>query len=237
MRNCLSEAYPQLAKEWSERNLPITSDQVSYGSNKRYWWKGICGHEWQASPHNRTGSKGSGCPYCSGNKVLPGFNDFASMFPEIAEEWSEKNLPLRPDQVTAYANKKVWWKGRCGHEWQALISSRSNGHGCPYCNDHKLLIGFNDLQTRYPTLASEWSDRNLPLEPTMVTEAKAGLYWWKCLDCGEEYESWIQSRIKGSRCPYCSGRAVKSGVNDIATTDPLIAAEWCFELNKGVLPS
>ena len=45
-----------------------------------------------------------------GNRVLAGFNDLASRFPEIAAEWSEKNYPLRPDEVTAFSNKKAWWK-------------------------------------------------------------------------------------------------------------------------------
>ena len=63
------------------------------------------------------------------------------------------------------------------------------------------------------------------------------MFWWKCSECGGEYEAWIQSRIDGSKCPYCSGRIVKVGLNDLATTDPQIAHEWCYEGNKGVLPS
>lgn len=228
---------PELAEEWSERNLPVTPDIVSYGSNKLYWWRGKCGHEWQASPHRRTGKRTVGCPYCSGNKVLPGFNDLASNHPEIAVEWSERNIPLTPDMVTPYSNQKVWWKGKCGHEWFALISSRTDGHGCPYCNNHKLLVGFNDLQTLYPTLASEWSIRNLPLLPNMITSTKSGSFWWKCSDCGEEYEAWVQSRVDGCKCPYCSGRIIKPGLNDLATTDPQIAAEWCYEANKGIAPA
>lgn len=228
---------PELAEEWSERNLPVTPDIVSYGSNKLYWWRGKCGHEWQASPHRRTGKRTVGCPYCSGNKVLPGFNDLASNHPEIAAEWSERNIPLTPDMVTPYSNQKVWWKGKCGHEWFALISSRTDGHGCPYCNNHKLLVGFNDLQTLRPAIAREWSERNYPLRPDQIPETKAGAFWWKCSECGEEYEAWIQSRIDGSKCPYCAGRKVQPGVNDLSTTDPLIAAEWCYELNKDILPN
>ena len=29
--------------------------------------------------------------------------------------------------------QKVWWLGKCGHEWQATVNNRSNGHGCPIC--------------------------------------------------------------------------------------------------------
>lgn len=72
-------------------------------------WQCKLGHEWTASVKSRT-VNGTGCPYCSHNFVLPGFNDLASCFPEIATEWSEHNLPLTPDQVTAFKNIKVWWK-------------------------------------------------------------------------------------------------------------------------------
>lgn len=171
--------FPEVAKQWSTRNFPLLPKNISYGSNKKVWWRGECGHEWQASPHSRTGKNSPGCPYCSGNRVLAGFNDLASRFPEIAAEWSEKNYPLRPDEVTAFSNKKAWWKGKCGHEWYALISSRSDGHGCPYCEDHKLLKGFNDFASQYPQLAKEWSEKN-KVGADAVTPSKAGLFWWHC---------------------------------------------------------
>ena len=175
MKNSLEIMFPEVAKQWSTRNFPLLSKDVSYGSNKKVWWRGECGHEWQASPHSRTGKNSPGCPYCSGNRVLAGFNDLASRFTEIAAEWSEKIYPLRPDEVTAFSNKKAWWKGKCGHEWYALISSRSDGHGCPYCEDHKLLKGFNDFASQYPQLAKEWSEKN-KVGADAVTSSKAGLF-------------------------------------------------------------
>ena len=45
-------------------------------------------------------------------------NSLAAVHPELVAEWSEKNLPLTPDSITFGSNKKVWWKGACGHEWQ-----------------------------------------------------------------------------------------------------------------------
>ena len=60
---------PVLAAEWSVKNGSLKPDEVSYGSSKKVWWKGKCGHEWQATVKNRN-IRGSGCPYCSGNKVM-----------------------------------------------------------------------------------------------------------------------------------------------------------------------
>ena len=80
-----------------------------------------------------------------------------------------KNLPPTPDAVTYGSNKQVWWEGTCGHEWQASIKSRSSGENCPVCSGKRVLKGINDLATLKPELASEWSDKNKSLKPTMVS--------------------------------------------------------------------
>ena len=54
MGNLLSEVHPELIEQWSERNLPLTPDKITYGSNKIVWWKGACGHEWQTSVKARS---------------------------------------------------------------------------------------------------------------------------------------------------------------------------------------
>lgn len=77
MSRLLSQVHPELVSEWSERNLPLTPDEITYGSNKVVWWKGTCGHEWKTSVKAR--SKGENCPICSGARVIEGINDLASM--------------------------------------------------------------------------------------------------------------------------------------------------------------
>ena len=41
MNNSLAEVYPELVPEWSEKNLPLTPDDITFDSNKKVWWKGI----------------------------------------------------------------------------------------------------------------------------------------------------------------------------------------------------
>ena len=36
-------------------------------------------------------------------------NSLAEVRPELVPERSEKNLPLKPDEITFGSNKKVWW--------------------------------------------------------------------------------------------------------------------------------
>ena len=300
MNNSLAEVHPELVSEWSEKNLPLTPDDITFGSNKKVWWKGACGHEWQTSVKARSSGekcpicsgtrviagindlatlepllakqwskknkikptevsigshkkviwkceKGheweavvksrtinkTGCPYCSHNKVLAGFNDLATLLPDIAAEWSDRNYPLLPTQVTVFANRKAWWKCKdCGREWNTLISTRSGGSKCPYCSGYIFLKGFNDLQTTYPEIASEWSKKNLPLKPDEVNAKSRKNVWWRCSKCGNEWKSVINARVKGTVCPVCAEREVLAGYNDLATTDSQLLCEWDYEQNK-----
>ena len=71
-------------------------------------------------------------------KAWYGFNDLETVAPELAAQWdSEKNKELTPRQVTAFSNKKAWWRCPRNHSFQAAISARSRGTGCPYCANKK----------------------------------------------------------------------------------------------------
>ena len=304
MSNLLSEVHPELISEWSDKNLPLTPDKITFGSNKKVWWKGACGHEWQTSvkarsngekcpicsgarvvkgindlatlkpelavewskknilkptevsigSHKKIVWKGkcghewiatvksraisnTGCPYCSHNKILEGYNDLASQMPQVAAEWSEKNYPLMPNQVTVFANRKVWWRcNKCGYEWNTLISTRSGGSGCPCCSGLVLVKGVNDFATTHPQLAAEWSERNFPFTADMVNAKSRKNVWWKCSKCGYEWRSVVRARIKGTVCPVCADRAVLTGYNDLATTDAYLLSEWDYERNRGISP-
>ena len=116
MSNSLAAVHPELVAEWSEKNLPLTPDSITFDSNKKVWWKGTCGHEWQASVKAR--SNGEKCPICSGARVIAGINDLNTLKPKLASEWSEKN-EIKPTEVSIGSHKKVIWKCKLGHEWTA----------------------------------------------------------------------------------------------------------------------
>ena len=223
MNNSLSVVHPELIVEWSKKNLPLTPDGITFGSNKVVWWKGSCGHEWQTSVKAR--SKGEKCPICSGARAVAGINDLSTLKPGLASEWSKKN-EIKPTEVTVGSHKKVIWKCRLGHEWTASVKSRSiNGSGCPYCSHNKVLVGFNDLATVVPKVADEWSEKN-EKKPTEVTAFANRKAWWKCRDCDYEWNTLISTRSGGSKCPCCSGYTFIKGRNDLKTTHPEIAEEW-----------
>ncbi|NKQ27900.1 zinc-ribbon domain-containing protein [Streptomyces galbus] len=59
--------------------------------------------------------------------------------PQVARGWHPtRNGDATPDSVAAGSSRKAWRLGACGHEWQAVIHSRSSGCGCPYCRNRKV---------------------------------------------------------------------------------------------------
>lgn len=228
----------QLMAEWDwEKNRlsGLKPTLLSTGSKQKVWW--ICGHghHWQSVISNRT--KGAGCPYCAGRKVLIGFNDLQTTNPSLAAEWNhEKNDTLKPEGVTAHSGIKVWWKCIKGHEWQATIDSRSNGYGCPYCAGQKAISGVNDLQTVNPALALEWNyEKNVGITPCDIAANSHKTVWWKCSE-GHEWQAKIDNRNKGRSCPYCSGQKVLKGYNDLQTINPTLASEWNYIKNGDLKP-
>lgn len=231
----LAEKHPELILEWDSSNADITPWNISYGSNKKATWKGKCGHTWKASIKNR--ASGSGCPICSGNAVSEGINDLATLYPELASEWSSKNLPMKPESFTVKANKNVLWECQsCGHEWKARIADRTDGHGCPVCSGEVIKPGINDLKTLYPQLANEWSLRNESEQPSDFSPKSRKKVWWRCRECGFEWEAVIDSRVRGLKCPSCQDRVINPGFNDLESVCPELAAEWDYEHNRNLTP-
>ena len=194
---------PELANEWHpSKNDGLLPSDVMAGSNKKAWWLGSCGHEWEASVQSR--NSGRGCPYCASQKLLVGFNDLTTRNPKLALEWHPtKNGGLTPKNVMPGTNKKVWWLCEKGHEWENSVNVRNGGNGCPYCTNQIVLKGYNDLATLNPKLASEWhSTKNGELTPSSVTPGSNKKVWWIC-EKGHEWQASVSTRNKGHGCRDC----------------------------------
>lgn len=201
--------------------------QLTSGSSTRVWWVGVCGHEWQAAIRNRT-VKEYGCPYCSNQSLLQGFNDLASVNPILSEEWHPvKNGDLEPSNVLATATRTAWWFGICGHEWESKIRRRNEGAGCPVCLHRLLQPGINDFQTEFPLFAEEWDESN-DIKPNEITQGCKEAISWKCRQGHNWKLSPNQRAQSNSQCPYCSGLKVLPGYNDLTQTHPLLILEWDY---------
>ena len=152
MNNSLAEVHPELVSEWSEKNLPLTPDDITFGSNKKVWWRGACGHEWQTSVKAR--SNGEKCPICSGARVIAGINDLATTDNQLLSEWDYEQNKLKPTEVSRTSAKRAWWKCRHGHSWSMKINERTIlNKGCRICEQEYLSL-FPALAVSY----ERWRD-------------------------------------------------------------------------------
>ena len=262
--NDLATTNPELVAEWNyEKNNPLKPTEISSGAGIKVWWKlpyddpktgRHFDFEWEATVASRAG--GRGCPYLTNKMVYPGFNDLATTNPELVEEWNyEKNAPLKPTEISNRVGNKVWWiypydDPRTGKhfdfEWEATVASRTAGAGCPFLVNQRIYVGYNDLATTNPELAAEWNyEKNAPLKPTEVSESTGKKVWWiypyddpktgKHFDF--EWEATVAGRTHGNGCPFLVGQAIWVGFNDLATTNPELAAEWNYEKNAPLKPT
>ncbi|RGY81431.1 zinc-ribbon domain-containing protein [Dorea sp. AM58-8] len=139
MNNSLAEVHPELITEWSEKNLPLTPDDITFGSNKKVWWKGTCGHEWQTSVKARF--NGEKCPVCAEREVLAGYNDLATTDKNLLSDWDYEQNRIQPTEISRTSAKRAWWKCRHGHSWSMKINERTIlGKGCRICEQEYLSV-------------------------------------------------------------------------------------------------
>jgi len=226
--------YPELISEWDwVKNQKLNVDELSCGSNKIAWW--ICqkGHSYDSKISTRFKTKG--CPYCSNQRILAGYNDFESQQSDLMKFWNFSKNTVSPKEISPRSGKKVWWICERGHEYQSSPHLVSTGRKCLYCSNKKVLTGFNDILTVNPLLLNRWSDRNsLPITEYLAGSNKK--VWWICKK-EHEFEAPIRNMVKNPDiCAICSGKKALSGFNDLSTIRPELLEFWDFKKNK-YLPS
>lgn len=232
--------------DWEKNNkLGLFPDELSHKSNKSVYWKCSKGRSWTDTIYHRT--DGRGCPYCSNRRVLVGYNDLSTLFPELLKEWDyETNIDIKPEQfVVGSATLVNWACSQCGNKWSASIRNRTQRkQGCPVCSAkirakerHVTILqkkgGITD-----PLLLKEWNyEKNGDLRPEQFTEGSGEKVWWKCSKCKHEWKAKILNRTKNKRdCPACANQVVVKGLNDLASTHPHLAAEWHPTMNGDLTP-
>lgn len=98
------------------------------GTSARRPWRCSEGHVYEMPVKKRT--SGQGCYYCSGHRVLMGFNDLATTHPSVAAEaygWD-------PRSVSRSSGRKKPWICAEGHVFEQVVAMRTaQGCGCPTC--------------------------------------------------------------------------------------------------------
>ena len=223
--NDFASSYPLLLAEWlPTKNRDLNPSELACHSGKKVWWYlpyddpktgKHFDFEWQVTIAHRT--RGHGCPYLTGQRIWVGYNDLASTEETLAREWHPtKNGSLTPENITSKSEKKVWWylpyddpeTGKhFDFEWRERVYNRANGRGCPYLSGREVWVGFNDLASCYPDIAKEFHPtKNRKLTPEKLYKYTHTRVWWKCLNCGHEWRSFVFSRtLNESNCKECNG--------------------------------
>lgn len=210
--------YPESKSYWDyEKNIPLTPKEFLPKSQRKHWWKCPKGHCYrQTIAHFTSGIR---CPYCT-NKRASNSNNLLVTYPDVALKWNYEKNDLRPTDVLAGSDKKVWWKCNCGFEWEARIANISKRRmGCPKCqvesikkNNIKLGIARNGaLADKFPDLIGEWDQaRNGELTPDALSIKSGIKIWWLCKK-GHSWRVSIKSRVDrgGTGCPFCNSHASK----------------------------
>ncbi|MEI8366133.1 MAG: zinc-ribbon domain-containing protein, partial [Parachlamydiaceae bacterium] len=230
--NCLATVNSQLAEEWHPtKNGDLTPDKVIIGTHRKVWWQCSKGHEWKTAIVGR--SKGTGCPECAKSRRVESFRltklssgSFQTINSRLAAEWHPiKNGELTPDKVSVGSDKKVWWQCQKGHEWQAVIHSRSSGSNCPFCSRRR---AYKDicLRTTHPELTKQWHPtKNGNLTPDTIIHGSNKKVWWFC-EQGHEWEAIVANRSRRQdACPFCSGKKASKDYC-LANVNPVLVKEW-----------
>lgn len=186
----LATLYPDVSKEWDYEKNEDTPIGFATHSRKKKWW--ICpqGHSYDMRVINRTTGQ-QNCPYCSGKRVLPGFNDVATTRPEILKYWDYEKNEITPQEITEKSAKKIWFTcGKPGHSWQGTLVKLGRGKSieCRVCSGHNVIPGVNDLASQFPEIAAELVGE----DPENIYMFSTKKLTWKC----------PQNHIREVKCFY-----------------------------------
>ena len=218
--NDVATTHPDVAALFVDQSM---TTQVAAQSNKKFEFRCNQGHTWTA-PVSRLSNQGSRCPYCSGRKSIAGQTDITTTHPDIAAQLVDPSLAT---QLKAGSNKKVTWQCQANskHTWTTSPYLRIyKNERCPECYNRRTIAGRNDLATTHPGIAAQLVDQSLA---TTINYNSSTPIEWRCdIHTGFTWKASPFNRaVVHSGCPVCANRVVLTGVNDLATTHPTIAAQ------------
>lgn len=168
--NDIASMNPLALRYWDyNKNGDNTPETVYYRSHVQYWFRCGEGHSFLKRPNefylqlNNVGMSAEGCPVCSGNRLLIGFNDLETMFKELVDSyWDFSRNKKKPNEVLAYARTDYWWKCvKCGKSFLICNGKRVQGLGlCEDCRVIKSISNFetevyNEVKKLYPNAKSQ----------------------------------------------------------------------------------
>lgn len=226
-----------LLDEWDDgRNLPLTPQTITYGSKRPPG-----GAAQTATPGGRCSTQepaGARCPYCTGRRVQPGFNDLASVHPELARQWGLREK--RAARPGGYQRRKREIRLVAVRKGAQLAGAHPVPHGglrLPgLCRKTAPARRKRPRVGSVRSLAKQWdAARNGNQRPQDVLPGTEKKVWW--IATRPPLRAAISMRTRSlSSCPVCAGKQVLPGFNDLASQKPALAAQWDAARNGTLTP-
>lgn len=132
-RNDVFTTDPHIKPLWDYDKNTINHEHITRGTNVQIWWKCDKGHSLKSNINKLC--NGISCIYCLNQRLLVGFNDLATVRPDLSKQWDCNKNILKPEQVLVSSKKKYHWICDKGHSFYMSPSSRHyTKHGlCGTC--------------------------------------------------------------------------------------------------------
>lgn len=191
----------QLDELWDDSGSP---DGINLSStHKKSWHCARCGHMYMCIPatllksYKRTGNA---CPVCTGMLLSPGYNDLATMHPDVADR-----LAPGQDAGSILGTKRTALMFICdkGHEYHATIKRMLEDGSCPICRSGGYVSEHGDI-------VCDWDAGRNSDDPSEVTCGSPRKEHWLCHVCGTTWCCTVYARVHlGRGCPSCTSTSEK----------------------------
>lgn len=226
--------FPDVLAEWCwNHNGRLDPYGTAPYSHQVVCWLCPLGHH-ASAPIDRRTHQSIGCGVCANKVLLAGYNDVATIRPELLSEWNfEANGDVTPDSLLPGSPYKAHWICPSGHRYIARVNNRAAGQrsGCGICSNKVVAAGVNDLQSQSPDLMSEWDWNKNDVDPSTLSVRSSHRAHWVC-KLGHQWRTSVSKRASGQGCPFCSNARLMPGFNDLMTVNPDLAAEWDYARNE-----
>ena len=141
-----------------------------------------------------------------------------------AQYWHPtKNGDVKPRDIFKSSGNKYWFKcdkEDCGHDFETRLSNvTNNNRWCPYCVNQKLCednckLCYKKSFASHPKAEYWYPTKNGDVKPRDVFKSSHKKCWFKCSDCGHDFESRLYSVTnKNHWCPYCVNKTERKFYN------------------------
>ena len=210
-----ASVYPEKLYLWNYSKNSVSPHEVSSKNRMNIHWVCPLKHEWEAAIYTiAITTNSTGCPHCKGRKGLKGFNDLATLYPELLDEWDYEKNKKQPSEYSYGSNQLVWWKCQKGHKWEGPVNKRTGKRriNCPTCAlglsvsrneqeiyDFILSLGITAEQS-IRTLLGDGKELDIYVPSKRIAIEYNGIYWHSETIRGDKnyhYDKWKACKDKG----------------------------------------